>query len=244
MSAILIVDSVVKSYDGKPVLQGASLRAVPGELRALIGVTGSGKSTLMKIGAGVVMPDAGAVYFTGQTYKNMLPGHIADLGLFYIPDDNLLSNAWSVRAQLEMIRDRFDGRKTEDAIAMVGIGQLADSIPSRLSAPQRRRAEVAAALVRRPRCVLVDDPYRGLESKDASDLTRLFRELAASGAAVIVSGYAVPELMAAADRVTWCTGGRTQEMGPPRSAALSPQFRRECLGHHFEIEKATAVSNR
>ena len=117
MSAILIVDSVVKSYDGKPALQGASLRAVQGELRALVGVKGSGKSTLMKIGAGVVMPDGGSAYFTGQTYHNMLPGHIADLGLFYIPDQNLLSNAWSVRAQLEMIRDRFDGRPAQHARA-------------------------------------------------------------------------------------------------------------------------------
>jgi ABC-type multidrug transport system ATPase subunit len=226
------------------VLQGASLRAVPGELRALVGVKGSGKSTLLRIGAGVTSPDSGSVSFTGQTYKNMLPGHIADLGLFYIPDENLLSNAWSVRAQLEMIRDRFDGRKADDALELVGIAKYADSIPSRLSPAQRRRAEVAAAVVRRPRCLLIDEPYRGIDSKDSADLTLLFRELAASGAAVVVSGYQVPELLAAADRVTWCTSGRTQEMGPPRAAARSPQFRKECLGDHYERETMTAGSSR
>lgn len=244
MSAILVVDSVVKSYGGKPVLEGASLRAVPGELRALVGVLGSGKSTLLKIGAGVIAPDGGSVYFTGQTYQNMLPGHIADLGLFYIPDQNLLSNAWSVRVQLEMIRDQFDGRRSEDALELVGITQQADDIPARLSTAQLRRAEIAAALVRRPRCVLADDPYRGIDARDAVDLTRLFRELAASGVAVVVSGHEVPELLAAADRVTWCTGRRTQEMGPPRSAARSPQFRQECLGGHSEPEKKTAGSSR
>lgn len=244
MSAILIVDSVQKSYNGTPALQGASLRAVPGELRALVGVTGSGKSTLMKIGAGVVTPDAGSVYFTGQTYQNMLPGHIADLGLFYIPDQDLLSNAWSIRAQLEMIRDRFDGRPSEYALDLAGIAKFADSIPSRLSAGQRRRAEIAAAVVRRPRCVLVDEPYRGIDSKDAADLTLLFRELAAGGVAVVVSGHEVQELLAAADRVTWCTGGKTQEMGPPRSAARSPQFRKECLSDHHERVALTAGSGR
>jgi ABC-type multidrug transport system ATPase subunit len=244
MSAILIVDSVVKSYDGNAVLDGASLRAVSGELRALVGIKGSGKSTLLKIGAGVVPPDGGSVYFSGQTYQNMLPGHIADLGLFYIPDQNLLSNAWSVRAQLEMIRDRFDGRKSGEALELAGITQCADSIPSRLSVAQRRRAEVAAALVRRPRCVLADEPYRGITSEDAADLTLLFRELAASGVAVVVSGYDVPELLAAADRVTWCTDRRTQEMGPPRSAARSPQFRQQCLGGHSEREEMAAASSR
>lgn len=244
MSAVLIVDSVAKSYDGKPALQGACLRAVPGELRALVGVSGSGKSTLMKIGAGVIAPDGGSVYFTGQTYQNMLPGHIASLGLFYIPDRNLLSNAWSVRVQLEMIREQFSGRKSTEALELVGMTQYADETPGRLTNAQRRRVDVAAALVRRPRCVLVDDPYRGIGSMDAADLTRLFRELAATGAAVVVSGYEVPELLAAADRVTWCTGLKTQEMGPPRSAARSPQFRQECLGYHSEEPKMTAGSSR
>lgn len=244
MSAILIVDSVVKSYDGTPVLEGASLRAVPGELRALVGAGGSGKSTLLKIGAGVVPADSGSVYFSGQTYQNMLPGHIAALGLFYIPDQNLLSNAWSVRVQLEMIRDQFDGRRMDEALELAGIAQCAEEFPAQLSTAQLRRAEVAAALVRRPRCVLADDPYRGIDSGDAVHLTRLFRELAASGVAVVVSGYEVPELLAEADRVTWCTGGKTQEMGPPRSAARSPQFRQECLGYYSEREKMTAGSSR
>lgn len=244
MSAVLIVDSVAKSCDGKPVLQGASLRAVPGELRALIGVRGSGKSTLMKIAAGVIAPDSGSVYFTGQTYQNMLPGHLASLGLFYIPDRDLLSNAWPVRVQLEMIREQFDGRNSADALEIVGLTQYADEIPGRLTTGQRRKADVAAAIVRRPRCVLVDDPYRGIDSKEAADLTRLFRELAAGGAAVVVSGYEVPELLAAADRVTWCTGQKTQEMGPPRSAARSPQFRQECLGYHPEEHKMTAGASR
>ncbi|HXV17766.1 MAG TPA: ATP-binding cassette domain-containing protein [Gemmatimonadaceae bacterium] len=244
MSAVLIVDSVVKAHDGKSVHRGASLRAVPGELRALVGVSGSGKSTLMKIGAGVIPPDAGSVYFTGQTYQNMLPGHLAGLGLFYIPDRNLLSNAWSVRVQLEMIREQFDGRKTSDALDIVGIAEHANKIPGSLTPAQRRRADIAAAIVRRPRCVLIDDPYRGMGSSDATDLTRLFRELAASGAAVVISGSAVPELLASADRVTWCTGGKTQEMGPPRSAERSPQFRQECLGYHSEERERIAGSSR
>jgi len=243
VSAILIVDSVVKSYDGKPALNGASLRAVPGELRALVGANGSGKSTLLKIGAGVIAPDSGAVQFAGRAYQTMLRKDIAGLGMFYVPDRNLLSNAWSVRVQLEMIREQFNGRDPEEAIEAVGLSHRIDECPDRLSPGERRQAEVAAALVRRPRCVLADEPYRGIGPKEAENLTRVFRGLAASGVAVVVSGHEMPELLAAADRVTWCTGGRTQEMGPPYAAARSPQFRLECLGaYSAPVAQFTASS--
>jgi ABC-type multidrug transport system ATPase subunit len=143
-----------------------------------------------------------------------------------------------------MIREQFGGRKSAEVLDLVGMTGYADFLPGRLTIGQRRRAEIAAALVRRPRCVLIDDPYRGVDSSEAADLTCLFRGMAANGAAVIVSGSEVPELLAAADRVTWCTGRKTQEMGPPRSAARSPQFRQECLSYHSEEHKMTAGSRR
>jgi ABC-type multidrug transport system ATPase subunit len=241
MSAILIVDSAVKSYDGKPVLQGASLRAVPGELRALVGTRGSGKSTLLKIAAGLIQTESGSVHFTGRTYRDMLRKDIARLGLFYLADANLLSSAWSIGLQLEMIRQQFDGANPSDALEQAGLINVADKRPDQLSSGQRRRAEVAAALVRRPRCVLIDDPYSGVSAADAIDLTRIFRGLAASGVAVVVGGYQMPELLGSADRVTWCTGGRTQEMGPPNAAARSPQFRLECLAG-YSVPAARSIA--
>ena len=150
--------------------------------------------------------------------------------MFYLPDHDLMSLAWTVRLQLEMIREQFSGRDPIEAAEMVGLSDRLDHRPGDLSQGERRRAEVAAALVRRPRCLLADEPYRGISASDASDLTDVFRGLAASGVAVIASGHELPSLFAAADRVTWCTGGRTQEMGPPSAAARSLQFRRECLG--------------
>ncbi len=244
MSAILIVDSVVKASDGNSILAGASLRAVPGELRALIGARGSGKSTLLKIAAGLIPPDVGSVQFAGRPYKNMFHKDIAGLGLFFVPDEDLFSNAWSVRTQLEMIREQFNGGDPDQAIAAVGLSDEVKKKPDQLSRAERRRAEVAAAIVRRPRCVLVDEPFRGLARDDAADLTRLLRGLAASGVAVVVSGSEMPDLFAEADRVTWFTGGRTQELGPPSAAIRSPQFRLECMGSYSAPVSRVAVSGR
>jgi len=242
MSTILVVDAVTKSFGGRSILDGASLRAVPGELRALVGTNGTGKSTLLKIGAGMVPPDTGSVYFMGRTYKTMLRFQLAGLGLFYLPDRNLLSNAWTVGLQLEMIRHQFGGLDPAAAMEAAGIGECIDRKPDQLSSGERRRAEIAAALVRRPRCLLADEPYRGIAPRDAADITRLFRALAASGVAVVVAGHEMPELLAAADRVTWCTGGRTQEMGPPSAALRSRQFQRECVGEDFTGEERSVVS--
>lgn len=242
MSAILIVDSAVKAHQGNSILNGASLRAVPGELRALIGAKKSGKSTLLGIAAGLVEPDVGNVQFAGRSYANMLRKDLAGLGLFFLPEQTLFSNAWSIRAQLEMIREQFNGTDPDLAMATVGLSDKIDRKPEKLSHAERRRAEVAAAIVRRPRCVLVDEPFRGLAKGDAADLTRLLRGLAASGAAVVVSGSEMPLLFAEADRVTWCTGGRTQEMGPPNAAIRSPQFRLECMGSYTAPVTRVAAS--
>jgi ABC-type multidrug transport system ATPase subunit len=244
MSAILIVDSVVKAYRGNSILTGASLRAVPGELRALIGARKSGKSTLLRIAAGLISPDVGSVQFAGRSYRNMLRKDIAGLGLFLLPEESLFSNAWPIRAQLEMIREQFNGTDPDLAIATAGLGDEVNRKLDKLSRAERRRAEVAAAIVRRPRCVLADEPFRGLAKDDAADLTRLLRGLAAGGIAVVVSGSEMPELFAEADRVTWCTGGRTQEMGPPGAAIRSPQFRLECMGSYSAPVTRVAASAR
>lgn len=166
----------------------------------------------------------------GRAFLSVSLPQLARMGLFYLPDHDLLSSAFTVRAQLEMLRRQFDGDATEEAAAQMGIAALLDERPSELSDGERRRAELAAVLVRRPRCLLADEPFRGIAPMDAEDLTRTFRGLAATGVAVIVTGHEVPTLFDAADHVTWCTSGTTYEPGKPAIAERHEPFRREYLG--------------
>ena len=230
-SPILVADSIGKSFAERRVLSAASLRAVPGELRAMFGRNGIGKSTLLKVAAGLVTPDHGAVRFAGETYypRARLP-MLARRGLFYLPDHDLLSPAFTVRAQLEMLRRRFDGADVDDIAALTGIAARLDALPPTLSGGELRRAEVAAALVRRPTCLLADEPYRGVAPIDAEVLTTCFRHLAASGCAVLVTGHEVYTLLDAADHITWCTAGTTYELGHPEAALRDERFRGEYLG--------------
>ncbi|HKW46883.1 MAG TPA: ATP-binding cassette domain-containing protein [Gemmatimonadaceae bacterium] len=230
MTPILTADCVAKSYGARRVLSSATLRAEPGELRVLFGRNGVGKSTLLKIAAGWLAPDSGCVHFDGRAYPSVSLPRLASRGLFYLPDHDLLSSAFSVRHQLEMFRVQFSGEHVVRAAEQLGIAQCLDLRPSALSGGERRRAELAAVLVRRPRCRLADEPFRGIAPKDADDLIAIFAGLAHDGVAVILTGHEVPTLLRAADHISWCTSGTTYELGPPALATQHDLFRSDYLG--------------
>jgi lipopolysaccharide export system ATP-binding protein len=243
LKPILVADSVGKSYGDRRVLTSASLRAVSGELRVLFGCNGIGKSTLLKIAAGWIAPDTGAVHFAGHVYLAPRLQHLASAGLFYLPDQDLLSNAFTVRSQLEMIREQFDGGDVFQAASQLGVAAQLDKRPFELSGGELRRAELAAVLVRRPTCLLADEPYRGIAPKDAEELTRTFTEFAADGMAVVITGHEVHTLLDAADHVSWCTSGTTYELGPPAVAVQRPAFRQEYLGPWFHSARTLPAAN-
>lgn len=228
--ALLVADCVAKSFGARKVLTSATLRAVSGEFRGLLGRNGAGKTTLMKIAAGLLSPDSGNVRYDGETTLTAHLAKFASNGLFFLPERNLFSSGFTLRAQLEMFRDRFDGGDPETVAARMGIANALDRRPHTLSGGERRRAELAAVLVRRPRCLLADEPYRGIAPRDAEALTAAFRALAADGCAVVVSGHEIPILFDGVSHVIWCTAGTTYELGPPELAQSNEQFRRQYLG--------------
>jgi ABC-type multidrug transport system ATPase subunit len=230
MTPVLVADCVAKSFRGRRVLSSASLRAVAGELRVLFGRNGIGKSTLLRIAAGVVAADGGSVHFAGEYYAAPRLATLAEQGLFFLPDHDLLSSALSVRHNLELFRQRFEGADVLETARLVGIERQLEKRPRELSGGELRRAELAAVLVRRPLCLLADEPYRGITPVDHDHLTATLRGLTTKGVAVVVTGHEVPTLLEAADHVTWCTSGTTYELGSPAAAVAHGRFRSEYLG--------------
>jgi ABC-type multidrug transport system ATPase subunit len=230
VTPFLVADSIARSYGRNRVLTAASLRAVPCEVRALFGRNGAGKSTLLQIACGWAKPDSGTIRLAGAVHAAASLPRLARLGVFYWPDADLLSSRFTVRQQLELLRRTFAGLPVGQAAEMTRITELLDERPVTLSGGERRRAELAAVLVRRPACLLADEPYRGIDPRDVDLMTDHLRALAAAGAAIVATGHEAPTLLAAADHVTWCTNGTTHELGPPAVAITNDQFRREYLG--------------
>lgn len=228
--SFLVADAVGKCFGSRRVLSAATLRAESGEVRVVFGGNGAGKSTLLGIAAGWMQPDSGVVHFAGRAYLRATLPALARRGLFYLPDHDLLIPGIPVRRQLELLRRRFGGGDVDEALAAMGVAEVAERRPWALSGGELRRAEVAAALVRRPSCLLADEPLRGVAPRDAELLMAALRRLAGDGCAVVLTGHDVPALMDGADHVTWCTGGTTCELGPPGVARTHDAFRREYLG--------------
>ena len=228
--SVLSVECAAKSFGDRRVLTSASLHAVPGQVLALVGRNGAGKSTLLKIAAGWIQPDGGSVRIAGRGLDQASLPLLAREGVFYLPDHDLLSHQFTVQRQLEMFAQQFGRGGVTEAAELMRITELLDRRPWSLSGGELRRAEAAVALVRNPLCLLADEPYRGIAPLDHDMLTLAFRTLAGRGCAVVFTGHEIRTVLAACDRVTWCTAGTTHDLGSPEEAVRDPRFRLEYLG--------------
>ncbi|HEY0021859.1 MAG TPA: ATP-binding cassette domain-containing protein [Longimicrobium sp.] len=110
------------------------------------------------------------------------------------------------------------------------ITHLLDQSPDSYSGGERRRAELALAVIRAPACLLADEPFLGITPADTDVFIAVFRRLAGCGTAIVVTGHEVPFILSVADRVTWINGGTTRPLGDLESAQRDWLFRREYLG--------------
>jgi ABC-type multidrug transport system ATPase subunit len=231
---VLEVDSVGKRFGRRDVLHAASLRAAAGAVTFLVGRNGCGKTTLLRIATGFLPIESGYVRFDGVMHPRPRLRRLAHLGVLYLPDRDVLSNAFTVRAQLDLMwrqLGRADGGvPADEAGETVGLTVLGSHRPNALSAGERRRAEMALAVCRNPRCLLVDEPFRHLAPADAAIVQTTLRSLADRGCAVVVTGHEVASLFDVADQVTWCTAGTTYAIGTPADARRQWRFCREYLG--------------
>jgi ABC-type multidrug transport system ATPase subunit len=231
-SAVLVADCVSKSFGARRVLSAGSLRAHPGQVRVLFGRNGIGKSTLLKIAAGVIAADSGTVHMNGRALLRPSLPQLAMAGVFYLPDHDLLSPAFTLGEQLRFFEQRFGAQSAREAARLARVEDHLARRPQELSGGELRRAELALALARQPRCLLADEPFRGIAPIDHDILSDIFRGMAAAGCAVVVTGHEVQSLLALADHITWCTSGTTYELGTPAQALIHEPFLRE-YGMHL-----------
>ena len=230
MQATLEADSVCKRYGDRRVLTSASLRAIPGQVTGLLGRNGAGKTTLLRILVGLQEPDNGAVRLDGAGQSRVTLSRLAMRGVFFLPARDLLLPGLSVRDQLCSMRDTFAGSAdVHELAARLGIAERLGQKPPSLSGGERRRAELAAALVREPAVLVADEPLRGVTPLDAEVLMGGLRAFARGGGAVVITGHELPLLLPHLDRITWCHAGLTREFPSVEAALGDFAFRRDFL---------------
>jgi ABC-type multidrug transport system ATPase subunit len=229
-SEILAVDSVGKSFRGRQVLKAASFWSHEGRITTLLGRNGSGKTTLMRIAVGEVRANTGIVRFLSKPYTNPRLSVLARHGLYYIEERPRIPNTFSIGRQLRLIAERFDRRDLDRAVAEMALEEFLDGRAHELSGGEGRRAVLAGALIRKPACLLADEPFAGIAPKDQKMIGSALRSLAASGAAIVLSGHDVEALLDVSDEIIWCVAGTTHGLGGPAEARTHAQFMKDYLG--------------
>jgi ABC-type multidrug transport system ATPase subunit len=231
VTPLLRADSIGWSIRGRAVLRSAYLEAHAGTVTALVGRNGAGKSTLLRIAAGWMRWDYGLVEFRARRHPRQNPAALARDGLFFVPiDRSILSPRYTLGEHIDALEARFGAADRTAVLERLEIAALERVRCGAFSGGERRRAELALALLRRPACLLLDEPFRGIDPKDVEMLQAVVRELAAAGCAVVLTGHEVHDLLAVADAVIWLHDGATRLLGPPAQAAEDWRFRRDYLG--------------
>lgn len=221
---------MAKTYRGGIVAARAvDLAFESGELGVIVGPSGSGKSTLLRLIAGLEAPDAGEIRLDGRRVDG-LPPRDRELALVFqdavaYPHLDVFENiAFGLRAR-RVARDELRGR-VEETAGMLGLGDVLRRRPTTLSGGQRRRVTLARALAVRPRLLLLDEPFAGLDAPlrlaIRAEIAALHRRL---GTTMVLVTHDQAEALALADRLAVVASGRVSQVGPPIAVYDAPADR-------------------
>lgn len=226
--AILRAESIGRTFGERTVLKAATLYAFPGRITALVGRNGCGKSTLLKISAGVLAAHYGTVHFGGGMWTRPRLAQLARSGLFFIPEQGLLSRLWTLDQHLRIAST--DASLRDAAAAALDLTHVRHQFRGQLSGGERRRADFALVRLRAPRCLLADEPFLGIAPLDVARISRELRVLRDTGTSIVITGHEISALLDVADDIVWLTAGTTHAFRSVQTALESDQFRREYLG--------------
>jgi ABC-type sugar transport system ATPase subunit len=231
---VLHAEDIHKRHPGVDALRGVTLSLNRGEVQVLLGVDGGGKSTLVKILAGVVQPDSGALYVDGRLVTIDTPRAAAALGIGavhqevrLVPSMSVISNIlldYAPQRRLLLVLPLIDWRKVEaaadEALNLLDIRLDLNARAQDLSPAQQQMAKIVKALAGRPRILLLDEPTYALSDGDTNRLFRAIRALVARGTSVLYVSHQINEIPRIADRVTLMKEGRTLSTMPADQADL------------------------
>jgi lipopolysaccharide export system ATP-binding protein len=239
--SVLKAVSVAKSYGGRRVVDDVSLEVKGGEVIGLLGPNGAGKTTTFHMMVGLVQPDGGRVFLNDEDLTTAPIYQRARAGISYLPQESSVFRRLTVEDNLRAILQTLDLSNVEqqersDALMkMLGISHLATHKAFTLSGGERRRVEIARALVLSPFFLLLDEPFTGIDPIAVAEIQKIIRRLISSGIGILITDHNVRETLGICDRAYIVNEGAILEEGTPEMIAASGKARKFYLGEGFKF---------
>lgn len=230
-----------KSFKNRQVVKGATFSVRTGEVVGLLGPNGAGKTTSFYMVVGLLYPSRGKV-FMGEEEITHLPMHIrARKGISYLPQNMSIFRKMSVednlRAVMEVCEVPRDERPDflDELLGKFQIRHIAKSMGAALSGGERRRVEIARALIIRPRFLLLDEPFAGIDPMTVQEIQGIIGKLRSEGLGVLITDHNVRETLGSCDRAYILSGGQIIAHGLPEEVSNSQTVRETYLGENFRL---------
>ena len=241
LMSTLAVASLEKRYKSRTVVHDVSLSVGSGEVIGLLGPNGAGKTTCFYMIVGLVAADGGKIELDGEDLTRMPIHARARLGLSYLPQEasifRKLTVGQNVQAILELQGVDSDemANRLDALLEDLSISHLRDAHALSLSGGERRRVEIARALATRPRFILLDEPFAGIDPIAVLDIQKIIGFLKERGIGVVITDHNVRETLGICDRAYILSEGRVLASGTPDEIVYNESVRKVYLGEHFRL---------
>lgn len=232
---------LVKQYRRRTVVDGVCLHVNGGEVVGLLGPNGAGKTTTFYMLVGLIQPDGGRVLL-GERDVTLLPMYRrARLGVSYLPQEPSVFRRLTVEENLSGVMELLDTPRQDAAMRVAelldefGLDRLRHQRADTLSGGERRRLEIARALVSSPRFLLLDEPFAGIDPITVLEVQKLIRHLRDRGYGILITDHNVRDTLKITDRASIIKDGKVFASGDPDRLARDPTVKQVYLGEGFEL---------
>ncbi|VAW38180.1 Lipopolysaccharide ABC transporter, ATP-binding protein LptB [hydrothermal vent metagenome] len=235
------VNGLVKAYKGRTVVNGVSLSVNSGEVVGLLGANGAGKTTTFYMIVGLVVPDEGSVLLDGDDLTGVPMYERARRGIGYLPQEHSVFRKLTVEQNLQAILEYLDisrgdaDKRCKELMDELGIAHIATVKGYALSGGERRRVEIARALVNSPAFLLLDEPFSGIDPIAVEDIQGIVTSLTKKGIGVLITDHNVGATLGICDRAFIIDQGRILKDGTPAELLKSKRVRDVYLGEKFRM---------
>lgn len=234
---------LTKSYKKRTVVSDVSIDVTQGEIVGLLGPNGAGKTTTFYMFVGLVTPDDGEIFLDDKNLTDMPMYKRARLGVGYLSQEASVFRNLTVRENLESILQFFDftdkeiNDRVEQLIEEFGLERVVDSKGYSLSGGERRRTEIARALVTDPKFILLDEPFAGVDPIAVEDIQEIVADLKFRNIGIFITDHNVHETLAITDRAYLMFEGKILKEGSADELAEDEEAKRLYLGSQFKLDR-------